>query len=62
MRDTDREKEMCDHLNLDVITDERYLNDTYRNGCITNGFKVPEQCSICYCYITNNTKKVKKVI
>ena len=29
LRDTDREKEMCDHLNLEVYTDDRYLSDTY---------------------------------
>ena len=61
VRDTDREKEMCDHLNLELLTDERYLSDTYRNGCIGYGHKVPVQCSICSCYITNNTKNMKKV-
>ena len=61
VRDTDREKEMCDHHNLEMVYDEKYLDDKYRQNCLYNGLKVPMQCSLCYCYITNNSKKVKKV-
>ena len=61
VRDMDREKEMRDHHNLVVITDENYLNKKYLCGCLDSGYKVPVQCSPCYCYITNNSKKLKKV-
>ena len=60
-RDADRDKEMCDHHNLEVMSDERYLNEKYLNSCIDVDLKVPVQCSLCYCYITNVSKKVKKV-
>ena len=60
VRDADREKEMCDHDNLVAITDESYLTEKYLYGSLEYGHKVPVQCSLCYCYITNNIKKVKK--
>ena len=52
---------MCDHNNLLVVTDEKYLIKKYLYGCLESGYKVPVQCSLCCCYITNNSKKVKKV-
>ena len=40
VRDTDRDKDMCDHKNLVVITDEKYLTEKYLYGCLDSGYKV----------------------
>lgn len=55
----DNDKSLCDHNNLELLTDEGYVQGEYLQRCLDSGKHVPVRCSVCKHYFTTNKKLVK---
>jgi len=52
-KDVDKDKNMCDHNNLQVVTDTLYFNESYLMTCVQNDDKMPLKCSKCRGFFRN---------
>ena len=57
-KDVDKDKEQCDHLNLNAIPDSLYFKRQYLVTCETDETPIYIQCVACRAYFTNNKKDV----
>ena len=55
-KDVDKDKEQCDHLNLNAMADSLYFKRQYLVTCETYETPIPIQCVACRGYFTNNKK------
>ena len=56
----DDDKECCDHGNLVIYADVRFVNEEYLQKCLSIGEHVPVKCSVCNRWITTNKKLIKQ--
>ena len=56
----DDDKECCDHGNLVIYADVRFVNEEYLQKCLSIGEHVPVKCSLCSRWITTNKKLIKQ--
>ena len=50
-RDVDKDKNQCDHKNLDVFADTKYFEQSYLNTCSANEDSLPQKCANCNNFI-----------